>query len=52
LHVAAVALAIAFTSNSIVKCIGASAGGTTYAMQVTGGVALVNLTLLVAVFLR
>ena len=52
LHVAALALVIAFTSNSIVKCIGASVGGTAYAMQVSSGIVLVNLTLLVAVFLR
>ena len=51
LHVAALALVIAFTSNSIVKCIGASAGGTAYAVQVTGGIVLINLTLLAAVFL-
>ena len=52
LHVAALALVIAFTSNSIVKCIGASVGGTAYALQVIGGIVLVNLTLLAAIFLR
>jgi len=48
---AATALAFAFTTNSIVKCIAAGTGGRAYALPVIGGIVTINLTLLGAVWL-
>lgn len=42
----ALALSLAFTTNSIVKCVLAAAGGIAYARPVVGGIALINMVLL------
>jgi uncharacterized membrane protein (DUF4010 family) len=45
---AALAVALAFTTNSIVKCILAAAGGAAYARPVVAGIVLINVVLLAA----
>lgn len=50
-HEAAWALAVAFTTNSLVKCIGAGTGGRAYAVPVILGVAAINAALVAAVAL-
>lgn len=47
---AAWALAAAFTTNSLVKCAGASVGGLSYARPVVAGVLAINLCLVLAVW--
>ncbi|MEO7431187.1 MAG: DUF4010 domain-containing protein [Dokdonella sp.] len=46
----AFALSLAFTTNSIVKCILAAAGGVTFARPVVAGIALINLVVLAALW--
>lgn len=47
---ASYALAAAFSSNSLMKCIAAGTGGTRYAIQVAGGVLAINATLVAAIW--
>lgn len=48
-HTANYALAVAFSSNSLMKCIAASVGGKRYTLQVAGGVLAINATLVAAI---
>lgn len=47
---ASYALAVAFSANSLMKCIAAGVGGTRYALQVAGGVIAINATLVAAIW--
>ncbi|TDR44945.1 uncharacterized membrane protein (DUF4010 family) [Tahibacter aquaticus] len=51
-HEAAWALAAAFTTNSLVKCFGASVGGAAFARPVVAGVLAINASLVLAVALQ
>lgn len=50
LPAAGYALAVAFSTNSLMKCIAAGAGGKRYAVQVAGGVLAINATLVSAIW--
>ncbi|MEO8670703.1 MAG: DUF4010 domain-containing protein [Tahibacter sp.] len=50
-HDAGIALAVAFTANSLMKCVAALVGGIAYARPVIGGVVLINASLVAMVWL-
>lgn len=49
-HEASLALAAAFTTNSVVKCVGAMVGGRAYALPVIGGVIAIAAVLVLVAF--
>jgi uncharacterized membrane protein (DUF4010 family) len=48
---ASIAIAIAFTANSLVKCVASVAGGSAYAVSVIAGIMALNAVVLLAVWL-
>lgn len=50
-HEAGLALAAAFATNSLVKCVGATVGGHAYALPVIGGVVAISVVLVLAAWI-